>query len=109
KSENVACNDNLTMGASLKVLRKETREESKAIDRRFNTLVTSTSFEELAHHLRHMIKLLRSRSDGKVNYVYLSRDLFRYLNGYGDSVKMRWSRDYYRLTKKEGEKEDETK
>ncbi len=109
RSESVLEMEWENMGPALKVLRKESKDESKAIDRRFNTLVTSTSFEELAHHLRQMVKLLRSNRQAKVNYTVLAGDLFNFLNHYDDSVKISWSRDYYRAIKREGEQEDETK
>lgn len=91
----------LNMGKSLKALRKE--DSKKSIDHRFNTLVTSATYEELVHHLRQMIKLLRSREKeaGKVNYARLSQDLFWYLKGYDENIKLNWSREYYRNNKGE--------
>ncbi|PKY88566.1 type I-E CRISPR-associated protein Cse2/CasB [Falseniella ignava] len=86
----------MNMGKSLKVLRTE--DSKKSIDHRFNTLVTSATYEELIHHLRQLIKLLRSREKetGKVNYAKLSQDLFWYLKGYDENIKLNWSREYYR-------------
>ncbi|XJS11724.1 type I-E CRISPR-associated protein Cse2/CasB [Aerococcaceae bacterium WGS1372] len=44
------------MGESLSILR--IGEDSKAIDRRFNVMITSTTYDEFVHHLRQMIRLL---------------------------------------------------
>lgn len=92
-----------TLGASFRLIRKE--ESKNALDQRFNTLITSASYEELVHHLRQLIKLLRSKAkdSGKVNYAKLSQDLYWYLRGYHENVKLNWSRDYYRTMNK-GEK-----
>src|SRR5699024_6185985 len=41
------------LGDSLNSMRKN-NEEDKAIDRRFNAMITSSNFDELSHHLRQM-------------------------------------------------------
>lgn len=82
------------MGSSLAHLRS--KDNTVASDRRFNTMVTSDSFEELMYHLRQMIKLLSSREkDAKVNYPKLAEDLYWFSRGYRDSVRIGWSRSYY--------------
>lgn len=94
------------MGYSLRSLRKD--GDSVAVDRRFNSMVTSTTFQELSHRLRQMIKLLKSKTDAKVDYPRLSRDLYRYLRGYGEEVKFSWASRYYFVnSEKEGEKKNE--
>ncbi|WP_277251424.1 type I-E CRISPR-associated protein Cse2/CasB [Peptoniphilus vaginalis] len=91
------------LGYSLSFLRKD--GDSTASDRRFNTMITSATFQELSHHLRQMIKLLKSKTDAKVDYPRLSRDLYRYLRGYGEEVKFSWASRYYFLkNENEGEK-----
>ncbi|MEQ2400943.1 type I-E CRISPR-associated protein Cse2/CasB [Peptoniphilus hominis (ex Hitch et al. 2025)] len=80
-------------GYSLSFLRKG--EDSLAADRRFNTMITSSTFEELSHHMRQMIKLLKSKTDAKVNYTKLSGDLYKFLTGYGEEVKFSWASRYY--------------
>ena len=44
------------IGFALGKLRKE--DNTTSIDRRFNTMITSSTFEELTYHLRHLISLL---------------------------------------------------
>ncbi|WP_085875137.1 type I-E CRISPR-associated protein Cse2/CasB [Peptoniphilus vaginalis] len=91
------------LGYSLSFLRKD--GDSTASGRRFNTMITSATFQELSHHLRQMIKLLKSKTDAKVDYPRLSRDLYRYLRGYGEEVKFSWASRYYFLkNENEGEK-----
>ncbi len=72
-------------------------EDTKSCDRRFNAMITSSSFEELSYHLRHMISLLKSRNpEVKVNYAKLAEDLYWYLRGYDERLRLAWSRAYYR-------------
>lgn len=110
KTESVLLEENSekwkNLGYSLRYLRKD--GDSVAVDRRFNSMVTSTTFQELSHHLRQMIKLLKSKTDAKVDYPRLSRDLYRYLRGYGEEVKFSWASRYYFVnSEKEGEKKNE--
>ena len=90
------------MGTSLRSLR--TSSHQTAVDRRFNTMVTATNFEELLYHLRQLIKLLASRTQTQINYPKLAEDFYWYLRGYSDQVKLRWSRQYYRV--EQGEKNE---
>lgn len=80
------------IGQSLKSLR--TGDDTKAIDRRFNALITSSTVAELTNHLRHLIKLLR-KSNTKVSYTQLANDLFWYQKGYEDRVRLLWGQSYY--------------
>lgn len=94
------------LGAVLNSLRTE--ENSKAVDRRFNAMITADSFDELTIHLRHLIKLLKSRSETKINYPQLAVDLYFYQKGFTDELRLKWSRSYYRRVNNEkGDKENE--
>lgn len=88
------------LGDSLNSMRKN-NDEDKAIDRRFNAMITSSNFEELSHHLRQMIKLLKAKSDAKVDYASLADDLYWFLKNQGEGLKIKWSRSYYKNNKKE--------
>ena len=92
------------IGFSFSALR--TSEDQVAMDRRFNALITSSSFEELTHHLRQLIKLLKSKTKATVDYAKLAEDLFWFLNGYQEGVRLNWARGYYG-TKIKGESENE--
>ena len=90
------------LGDSLNSMRKN-NDDDKAIDRRFNAMVTSSNFDELSHHLRQMIKLLKAKSDAKVDYASLADDLYWFLKNQRQGIKIKWSRSYYKYNKKEGD------
>ena len=76
-------------------------ENSVSLDRRFNAMITSTTFDELSNHLRHMIKLFKSKTPNVlIDYVKLADDLYWYLIGKEEKVRLSWARDYYRFSKK---------
>lgn len=88
------------LGDSLNSMRKN-NDEDKAIDRRFNAMITSSNFEELSHHLRQMIKLLKAKSAAKVDYASLADDLYWFLKNQREGLKIKWSRSYYKFNKGE--------
>jgi CRISPR system Cascade subunit CasB len=66
-----------------------------AIKRRFDTVITSDSPEELAYHLRGLIQLLRSKSI-PLDYPKLAEDLFNFQSpALRDGIRLRWGQDYY--------------
>lgn len=93
------------IGDSLRELRKS--DDSRAIDRRFNTMITAATFEELKIHLRHLISLFKARSSSKINYAKLAEDLFWFQHGNKEYIRLRWGQSYYRNIKKNKEKNDE--
>jgi len=77
--------------------RGESSEES--IKRRFDAVVTSNTPEEVAHHLRGLIQMLRSEGI-PLDYAQLAEDLFRFqLSESRDGVKLRWGQDYSKIRK----------
>lgn len=86
-------------------------EEEGRVARRFHTLATSSSMEELSHHMRSMVQLLRSKNI-PLDYPALAEDLFWYQQpGHQAQVRLRWGQDFYRRTlqeKTEKTKEDGT-
>lgn len=94
------------LGAVLSTLR--TDDNTKAIDRRFNAMITATSFNELTTHMRHLIKMLKSKNNVKINYPQLAEDLYWFQKNDLNSLRLKWSRSYYRKPiHKEGEKEND--
>lgn len=91
------------LGDSLRALRSE---DSKSIDRRFNIMITSRNFGHLQNQLRQFIKLLKARTNVKVNYAKLAEDLYWFLRGSKDNVKIDWSRSYYKAIKEHSEGEN---
>lgn len=95
------------IGYSLKVLRRE--QSSTAVDRRFNAMVTASTYEELLNHLRHLIQLVKLKDPkARINYVGLAGDLYSFCIGYDEDVRLSWAKEYYRVSSnKEGEKNNE--
>lgn len=92
------------IGYSFKSLRTE-GEAGNSIDKRFNALVTSATFDELAYHLRQMVKLLKSKSKNtKVDYPSLAGDLYNFLWENDERIRLNWERAYYSYSKSEDEK-----
>jgi CRISPR system Cascade subunit CasB len=82
------------LGYSLSYLR--TSSDSTAIDRRFNAMITSTTFEELIVHLRHLVSILKSKTKVKINYAKLAEDLFWFQMGQQEKIRLLWGQTYYR-------------
>lgn len=80
-------------GSSLRRIRDE---KSAALDRRFNTMLTSTTFDEFTYHLRQLFKLEKSKDTFTVNFPALAEDLFWYQNGRDKQICLKWAREYYR-------------
>lgn len=93
------------LGDALKTARDK-EDDTKALDRRFNAMITSSNFEELSHHLRQMIKLLKAKSDAKVDYASLANDIYWFLKNQREGLKIKWSRSYYKFNKKEGDEKN---
>ena len=94
-----------SLGSAIRtVLFAEKNEASEdATKRRFDTVVTSNSPEELVNHLRGIIQLLRSSSI-PLDYPQLAADLFRFQSPISrDGVRLRWGQDYYAINRKDEE------
>ena len=78
-----------------------------AIKRRFDTVVTSDSPEELAYHLRGLINLMKSEKI-PLDYPQLAEELLKFQNpDRRDSVRLRWGQDYYFNKGKDEEKNEQ--
>lgn len=95
------------IGHSLSQLRMN---EHASIDRRFNAMITSSTLEEVLHHLRQLIKLLKSKTkattNAKVNYARLAQDLFSFQLGNHEEMRVRWAKAYYWKNNKGEENEE---
>lgn len=75
-------------------------DDEERVRRRFNTLATSDSIEELSHHLRGMVQLLKAGGI-PVDYPRLAGDLYEFqFIDRRDAVKLRWGQDFYSAMKK---------
>lgn len=70
-------------------------------------MITSSTFEELSNHLRHMIRLLKSKSNVQVDYAKLAEDLYQFLRGNREKIRLSWAREYYRYSYKGDDENDE--
>ena len=96
------------MGTSLRDLRQG--DGRLGADRRFNAMLTSSTYEEFIGHLRHLVKILKAKSpQSKVNYGNLASDLYWILRGKKDDVIISWAREYYRENRKDKGEEDNDK
>lgn len=103
--------DGVGIGQAVRQLsnkQKEDPQESGAF-KRFSALITADNIEEVSHHLRGLIQLLR-REGLPLDYPQLAFDLFELqFPGSAPRVKLRWGQDYFyqpNETQDEQEKED---
>lgn len=108
KDEQVIFNEegqSKSFGMSLKSIKTSEKDESNSTDLRFNALISASDFNELKNHLRQLIKILRSKTDDKVDFPTLAKDLYEYKKyNSKDSIRIKWARDYYRINKNEKNK-----
>lgn len=95
------------IGYSLKALRAG--DHTTAMDRRFNALITAATYEELIHHLRQMTNLLKAKSSGEaeIDFGKLAQDLYGFLIGKDESIRLNWARAYYQRSYSKGEIEND--
>ncbi len=75
-----------------------TDDEETRIKRRFDAAATADSLEEISHHLRGLIQLLKAQ-DIPLDYPALTEDLYWFqFPEARDSVRLRWGRDFYRFS-----------
>ena len=101
-SKKILNDKNSSIGNSLRQIRGN---ESTSLDRRFNTMLTSTTFDEFTYHLRQLFMIGKSESGFTVNYSSLAEDLFWYQNGRSKQICLKWARDYYKPFYKEDSSE----
>jgi CRISPR system Cascade subunit CasB len=86
------------LGISLRKLIKNDDDEQR-VKRRFDAAATSTSPEEISHHLRGLIQILKAE-DIPLDYPALTEDLYWFqFPDARDAVRLRWGRDFYRKRK----------
>lgn len=87
------------LGDSLSAIRVE--NESTAMDRRFNFMILSSTIDELKIHLRSLIGIFKSKSDDKIDYAKLAKDLYCFQKGNEEEIRLSWARSYYSNKKQE--------
>ncbi len=88
------------VGRALRALHAGSRQgddgRSQAIDRRFYAAVTAASVDEVAHHLRGLIQMLRALdTPAGLDYSHLVDDLTDWNQPERrDRVRLRWGKDF---------------
>lgn len=73
-------------------------DERERVARRFYAAATASSMEELSHHMRGIIQLLRGEGI-PLDYPMLAADLYRYqFSSLVSNVRLKWGQDFYRIT-----------
>ncbi len=94
----------VSLGRAVRRLAEPNQEpEESPSFRRFQTLLTASDIQEIAHHLRGMIQLLRSEAI-PLDYPKLAKDLyFLQFPSTAPQVRLLWGQDYYHNPKKDEE------
>lgn len=72
-------------------------DERERVARRFYAAATASSMEELSHHMRGIIQLLRGEGV-PLDYPMLAADLYRYqFSSLVSNVRLKWGQDFYRI------------
>lgn len=72
------------------------KDAKERISKRFSMVATSIDMEELSHHIRGVIQLLKRDGIG-LDYPKLARDLYLFqIPACSSDVKLRWGQDFYR-------------
>lgn len=83
-------------------------EREEALTRRFHTVATADSFDELVWHMRGLVQLLRT-GGYPLDYGELGRDLFFFQKpDWRDVVRLKWGREFYRNVAAETKDEQAT-
>ncbi|MBN1891899.1 MAG: type I-E CRISPR-associated protein Cse2/CasB [Clostridiales bacterium] len=105
--EGCVSEDGMALGVALNKLVDIDRERESAINRRFIAAATAGGLAEFSHHLRGLIQIMKAKNI-TLDYPALAYDLYRFqFPGQRDSVRMRWGRDYYRMSSKEKKETNE--
>lgn len=73
-------------------------DERERVARRFYAAATASSMEELSHHMRGIIQLLRGEGI-PLDYPMLAADLYRYqFSSLVSNVRLKWGQDFYRIS-----------
>ena len=79
--------------------------DKERVIRRFNTIATAISIEEMVHYLRGMIQLLRNENIG-LDYPALAGNIFIYqFPEFSSQVRLKWGQDFYSNLMKEKEED----
>ncbi|MEZ4631642.1 MAG: type I-E CRISPR-associated protein Cse2/CasB [Deinococcales bacterium] len=82
-----------SFGQTLVKVQKEKEQISESLEKRFLALLNCQEENQLAHHLRQMIGIVK-QAEVNLNYVKLLRDLIKW-NSDDRYIQRHWAQDYY--------------
>lgn len=103
KDINIKCmsQKDKSLGEAARVLKSKIGDDGQRVKRRLDAIATSSDMEEMAHHLRGLIQLLKAQ-DIPLDYPKLAIDIYFYqFPGIRNQVKLRWGQDFYRSIKED--------
>lgn len=109
-SHNLMYKDGQSLGTAIASLVHNDNDLERVL-RRFNTVATANSIEELSYHLRGIIQLLRTEGIG-LDYSKLAGDIYSFqFIELAPRVRLKWGQDFYRkpeqkTSDEQGKKED---
>lgn len=94
---NHSSSEYINFGKSIGKLRSIIGED--VLDKRMNMVLTADDFDEISYRLRQILKLCKSRETVNINFAKLAEDLYRWLNGRKDKIRVLWAQSYYATQK----------
>lgn len=86
--------ENISLGTAAAGLVNE-KDDLNRIIHRLNLVVTATSPENFAYHLRSLVQLLKAK-EIRLNYARLAKEIYQFHNPeIADKIKLSWGRDFY--------------
>lgn len=85
------------IGESLRQIK--TKDNAKALDRRFVSVMSAQEFDEFIYQIRQLMKLAKSHGAVPVDFAKLAKDLYWYQCGGEKQIRLNWAESYYREEK----------
>jgi len=86
----------ISFGKAVRSLVAPDGSNENGVKRRFNAVLTAKGINELAHHARGLVQLMKANNIS-MDYPGFARDVFYYqFTDSQDKVRLHWGEDYYR-------------
>lgn len=81
---------------------------NKPLDEMANKMFSSPNYDKLKDRVKHLIKILKSKSgvSERINFAKLAYDLYLFSIGDVENVRINWARSYYRYKREENKIEE---
>ena len=88
--------DGISFGKAAAMLMNDNSDDERVrVLRRFGPAVTADSMNELSHHMRCIVEMMRAKAI-KLDYVMLAKDLYYFQSEEGrKKTLLRWGQDFY--------------